>query len=127
MIQVGTYLNVIDNSGAKNVCCIKICKGFKNRKASIGDIILVSVKDLRKRRRSVSKVKKGEILKALVVRTKENKKNIFSDRVQYLENAVVLLTLKDKYIGTRIFGFLPASLRYTKYMRALSLSAGSIA
>jgi large subunit ribosomal protein L14 len=70
MIQNGTYLNVIDNSGAKNVCCIKVSPGYRNRYASIGDVITVSVKNLRTKRRATSKVKKGEVLKALVVRTK---------------------------------------------------------
>jgi len=75
MIQTNTYLNVIDNSGAKNVSCIKVAPGYKKRYASIGDIITVSVKNLRSKRRATSKVKKGEVLKALVVRTKSNLKD----------------------------------------------------
>ena len=62
MIQNGTYLNVIDNSGAKNVCCIKVSSGYRNRYATIGDVIVVSVKNLRTKRRATSKVKKGEVL-----------------------------------------------------------------
>mgnify|MGYP006448807351 FL=1 len=60
MIQTGTYLNVIDNSGARDVCCIKVSSGYKRRYASIGDVVIVSIKRLRKKRRSASKVKKGE-------------------------------------------------------------------
>jgi len=71
MIQVGTYLNVQDNSGARSVLCIKVLKGYRSRYAFIGDLILVSIKKLRTKRRLLSKVKKGEILKALIIRTKK--------------------------------------------------------
>ena len=64
MIQSGTYLNVVDNSGAKDICCIKVLPGYKRKYASVGDIIVVSVKSLRSKRRSTSKVKKGDVLKA---------------------------------------------------------------
>jgi large subunit ribosomal protein L14 len=70
MIQNGTFLNVIDNSGAKQVYCIKILTGYKKRYAGIGDIIVVSVKSLRLKRRVTSKLKKGDVMKALIVRTK---------------------------------------------------------
>jgi large subunit ribosomal protein L14 len=70
MIQAGTFLNVIDNSGAKNVSCIKVLSGYRRRYAGVGDLIVVSVKNLRTKRRSSSKIKKGEMSKAVVVRTK---------------------------------------------------------
>ena len=126
MIQVGTTLNVIDNSGAKKVYCIRIIKGSNKRYAYLGDSILVVVKTLRKKRRALSKVKKGEIHNALIVRTKTKKSYCFSDSFFSLENSVILLNKQQKFIGTRIFGALPKIFRYTKYMRALSLSAGSI-
>ena len=126
MIQSGTYLNVIDNSGAKNVCCIKVMSGYRRRYANIGDLIVVSVKNLRTKRRSTSKIKKGEISKALVVRTK-SKLNFFSgERLNFFENSVVLLNNQKKPIGSRIFGSLPKLFRYTKYLRLVSLSTGLV-
>ena len=95
MIQVGTYLNVIDNSGAKKVACIKVYNGYKRRYAFVGDVVLVSVKSLRKKRRFSSKTKKGEVHKALVVRTKSELKNFINDSFIFFENSVVLLNKKN--------------------------------
>ena len=75
MIQTGTFLNIIDNSGAKEVCCIKVSKGYRRRYAFTGDVITVSVKSLKSKRKATSKVKKGDVVKALVVRTKSEKKD----------------------------------------------------
>ena len=72
MVQKGTFLKVIDNSGAKKVCCIHIVKGYRKRYAFIGDLVIVSVKSLRSKRRLFSRIKKGEVLKALIIRTKRN-------------------------------------------------------
>ena len=126
MIQNGTYLNVIDNSGAKNVCCIKVSSGYRNRYASIGDVIIVSVKNLRTKRRATSKVKKGEVLKALVVRTKTPVKEYSNKTLTFFENSVVLLNPKHRPIGTRIFGVLPTSFRFTKHLKIASLSVGLV-
>jgi len=126
MIQGGTILNVIDNSGAKKVCCIKVLAGYRRRYAFVGDLIMVSVKSLRTKRKSTSKTKKGEIYKALVVRTKYNVKKISGEKISFFENSVILLSKQNKFIGTRIFGSLPVSFRYTKYLRILSLSNGLI-
>ena len=126
MIQVGTVLNVIDNSGAKKVCCIKVLSGYRCRYAFVGDLIMVSVKSLRTKRKSTSKTKKGEIYKALVVRTKYNIKKISGEKISFFENSVILLSKQNKFIGTRIFGSLPVSFRYTKYLRILSLANGLI-
>jgi large subunit ribosomal protein L14 len=82
MIQKGTFLKVIDNSGAKNVCCIRIVSNQKYRYAYTGDILLVSVKNLRAKRRFASKVKKGQLIRALVVRTK--KKTLIFQEIIYL-------------------------------------------
>lgn len=126
MIQVSTILNVIDNSGARKACCIKVISGYRRRYAYIGDLIIVSIKSLRTRRKSTSKVKKGEIYKALVVRTKPKTKNFSGESISFFENSIILLNKQNKLIGTRVFGSLPAQFRYTKYLRVVSLSAGLI-
>lgn len=124
MIQKGTFLKVIDNSGAKNVCCIRIVSNKKYRYAYTGDILLVSVKNLRAKRRFASKVKKGQLMRALVVRTKTKNSYFSGDNLRFFENSVVLLKKNNKLVGTRIFGLLPRSLRYSQYMRLLALCAG---
>lgn len=126
MIQQGTYLNVIDNSGAKTVYCIKVLSGYRRRYAFIGDVVIVSVKDLRLKKRNTLKIKKGDILKALIIRSKVVFKSYFFESLKFFDNAVILLNLKNKFIGTRIFGSVPKFFRYTKYLRILSLSAGLI-
>ena len=126
MIQSGTYLNVVDNSGAKDICCIKVLPGYKRKYASVGDIIVVSVKSLRSKRRSTSKVKKGDVLKALVVRTKVGSKDFSGKQLSFLENSAVLLNNQFKPLGTRVFGPGPKEFNYTKYLKVSSLSAGSI-
>jgi len=125
MIQVGSTLNVIDNCGAKKVSCIKVIKGFRKRYAFLGDIILVSVKKLRKRRKALSKVKKGEIYRALIVRLKTKSFAINKDGFSSIENSVVLFNKQNKFIGTRIFGSVVKFFRYTKYMRLIFMSNGS--
>jgi len=126
MIQVGTYLNVIDNSGAKKVACIKVYNGYRRRYAVVGDVVLVSVKNLRKKRRFSSKTKKGEVHKALIVRTKSQIKTFVNDSCIFFENSVVLLNKKNKLVGTRIFGSIPKTLRYTKFLKLVSLSSGLV-
>ena len=126
MIQIGSYLNVIDNSGAKKVACIRINASCKKRYAYDGDNIVVSVKSLRSTRRLFSKVKKGEVLNALIITTKKEKKDFFSNNYSFFENSAILLTKQNKLIGTRVFGGLPKSFRFTKYMKILSLSSGTI-
>jgi large subunit ribosomal protein L14 len=125
MVQVGSTVNVIDNCGAKKAYCIRIIQNSKKKSAHIGDLILVVVKALRKKRRSFSKVKKGEIYTALIVRTKKKMGYPFSDEFFSLENSVVLLNKQQKFVGTRIFGPIPKIFRSTKYMRIFSLSSGS--
>jgi large subunit ribosomal protein L14 len=120
MIQVGTELKVVDNSGAKKAYCIKVLATSSNNKiAKVGSFILVVIKALRKQKsKSKSKVKKGEIVKALVIRTKNfNKNNIY-----FFENAVVLYSKQMKLIGTRIFGPVLKSFRYTKHLRITLIS-----
>jgi len=126
MIQKGTYLNVIDNSGAKEVCCIHVLNGYRKRYAVVGDVVVVSIKSLRIKRRSHAKVKKGEVLKALVVRTKTSLKSYSLEQLNFLENSAILLSKQDKLLGTRVFGSVPNIFRYTKFLRIISLASGFI-
>ena len=126
MIQSGTYLNVIDNSGAKDVCCIQVLAGYRRRYACAGDLIVVSVKNLRTKRRSSSKIKKGEVTRAIVVRTKSSLNHFSGESLNFFENSVVLLNNQNKPMGSRIFGSLPKLFRYTKHLRLVSLSSGLI-
>jgi len=122
MIQSGTFLNSLDNSGAKKLICIKILNsGYKQRYASIGSTILVSIKTIRFSKNV--KVKKGELHKAIVIKTK---KEVFSslNYKKYFENSAVLLNKKNKLIGTRIFGFIPKKFKYSKYLKLLTMSSG---
>jgi large subunit ribosomal protein L14 len=123
MIQTGTYLNVIDNSGAKRVNCIKILNtGYKQRYAKIGTIILVSIKSVRFSKNI--KVKKGELCYALIIKTKTKSLN-YSTYRKYFDNAVVLLNKKNnKLLGTRIFSTIPKEFKYTKFLKCISLSSG---
>lgn len=125
MIQKSTSLQVVDNSGAKVVSCISIGKGFNKKFAKLGDLILVSVKSLRNKRRLTSKVRKGEICFALIIRVKINKKqNFFCDKIKFSENSVILFTKQKKFLFTRIFGGVSLLFRYSKYTRIISLSSG---
>ena len=126
MIQNGTYLNVIDNSGAKTVCCIQVKGGYKKRYANIGDTIIVSVKNLRRKRRSTSRVKKGDVLKALVVRTKCGLTDYSNKSIKFFKNYFILLNNNNRPFGTRIFGVLPKFFRYSKHLKIASLSSGLI-
>lgn len=125
MIQIGTQLTVIDNSGARKVTCIKIISS-KKKYAFIGEIIYVSVKSLRAKRRIFSKVQPGDLYKALVVKTKLKTINKFNNSLYLFKNSVILINKQNKLIGTRIFESIPNKLRYTKYLRILSLAAGLI-
>ena len=124
MIQIGTFIKVIDNSGAKVVLCIRFLNGFKRRHANIGDIIVVVVKALRVKRRAYVKVTKGAVLYALITQSKRGLKTLSGDQVQFFRCSVVLLNRTKKLVGTRIFGVLPKKFRYTRFMRVLSLSSG---
>ena len=118
MIQMQTNLNVADNSGARKIQCIKVLGGSKRRFASIGDIIIVSVKDAIPR----GKVKKGEVLKAVIVRTKKDFKRNDGTTIRFDKNAAVLLDKQEEPIATRIFGPVTRELRTKKFMKIISLS-----
>ena len=118
MIQMQTNINVADNSGARKVQCIKVLGGSKKRFASIGDIITVSIKNAIPR----GKVKKGDVYKALVVRTKKDFFRLDGSAIRFDSNAVVLLDKQEEPIGTRIFGPVTRELRSKKFMKIISLA-----
>ena len=118
MIQMQTKLDVADNSGARKIQCIKVLGGSKRRFASIGDIIIVSVKDAIPR----GKVKKGEVLKAIIVRTKKEFKRVDGTTIRFDKNAAVLLDKQEEPIATRIFGPVTRELRTKKFMKIISLA-----
>ena len=118
MIQTESYLEVADNSGARRVMCIKVLGGSKRRYARIGDLIKVTVKEAIPR----GKVKKGQVMIAVVVRTKKGVRRSDGSLVKFDENAAVLLNNQDSPIGTRIFGPVTRELRGEKFMKIISLA-----
>jgi large subunit ribosomal protein L14 len=126
MIQQQTILKVADNSGAKTVKCIKVLGGFKKRYANLGDIIVVSVQQLRNKSKKTSKVLKGGVFRALVIRTKTPYKRRDGSAFFLNENSVTLLNKQGNPIGTRILGPIPKTLKKKKFMKFVSLSVGLI-
>lgn len=118
MIQMQTVLHVADNSGARSVMCIKVLGGSKKRYASIGDIIRISVKEAIPR----GKVKKGDVLFAVVVRTAKGVRRPDGSLIRFDNNAVVLLNAQLQPIGTRIFGPVTRELRGENFMKIISLA-----
>ncbi len=118
MIQQETRLNVADNSGAREVLCIRVLGGSKRRYASIGDTIVVTVKDSS----PGGTIKKGAVSKAVVVRTKKEIRRKDGSYIRFDDNAVVLLNNADEPRGTRIFGPVARELRERDYMRIVSLA-----
>ncbi|MCH8499999.1 MAG: 50S ribosomal protein L14 [Marinobacter sp.] len=118
MIQTQTMLEVADNSGARQVMCIKVLGGSHRRYATVGDIIKVTVKDAIPR----GKVKKGQVLKAVVVRTRKGVRRADGSLIRFDGNAAVLLNNQDAPIGTRIFGPVTRELRSEKFMKIISLA-----
>lgn len=118
MIQMQTNLEVADNSGAKRVQCIKVLGGSHRNIASVGDIIVVSIKDAIPR----GKVKKGDVHKAVIVRTAFPVKRADGTLIRFDKNAVVLINKQGEPIGTRIFGPVPRELRARKFMKIVSLA-----
>jgi large subunit ribosomal protein L14 len=118
MIQSESRLSVADNSGAKEVLCIKVLGGSKRRYASVGDIIVVTVKDAVPR----GKVKKGEIHRAVIVRTKQSLKRGDGSLIVFDTNAAVLINKQGEPIGSRIFGPVTRELRSAGYMKIISLA-----
>ena len=126
MIQQQTILKVADNSGAKTVKCIKVLGGFKKRYANLGDIVVVSVQQLRNKSKKTSKVAKGGVFRALVIKTKKQYKKKDGSSFVLQENSVVLINKQGNPIGTRILGPMPKVLKKKKFMKFVSLSIGLI-
>ena len=118
MIQVESRMTVADNSGAKEVYCIKVLGGSRRRYARIGDIIVVSVKEAIPN----AKVKKGDVMKAVVVRTKKETKRADGSYIRFDDNSAVLINNQREPIGTRIFGPVARELRGKRFMKIISLA-----
>lgn len=118
MIQMQTCLEVADNSGAKKVQCIKVLGGTHRTEATLGDIIVVSVKNAIPR----GKVKKGDVHRALIVRVAKEVRRIDGSYIKFDENAAVLLNKQDEPIGTRVFGPVARELRAKNFSKILSLA-----
>ena len=118
MIQTRTNLDVADNSGARRVQCIKVLGGSKRKYASIGDIIVVSVKEASPN----AKVKKGDVMKAVVVRTAKEVGRADGTYIRFDNNSAVLIDNQKEPVGTRIFGPVARELRAKKFMKIISLA-----
>ena len=118
MIQMQTILEAADNSGAKNLMCVKVLGGSKKRYARVGDIIVASIKDCIPN----SRVKSGEVVRAVVVRTKKGYRRPDGTYIKFDKNSAVVIDNKREPIGTRIFGPVARELRSGKFMRILSLA-----
>ena len=118
MIQTQTLLNVADNSGARKVMCVSVLGGTKKRYAQVGDVIVVSIKEALPQ----SKVKKGDVMKAVIVRTRNSYKRSDDTWVRFDENAAVILANSGEPVGTRIFGPVARELRNQGFMKIISLA-----
>ncbi len=118
MIQQESRLRVADNSGAKEVLCIKVLGGTSRRYATIGDVIVVTVKDAA----SGGKIKKGEVCKAVIVRTRKEIRRKDGSYIRFDDNAVVILNKALEPVGSRLFGPVARELREKDYMRIISLA-----
>ena len=118
MIQMQTNLDVADNSGARRVMCIKVLGGSKRRYATVGDVIVVSIKEAIPR----GKVKKGDVMKAVVVRVRKDIRRADGSVIRFDGNAAVLINKNQEPIGTRIFGPVVRELRAKQHMKIISLA-----
>lgn len=119
MIQMQSRMNVADNSGAREVQCIKVLGGSHRRTANIGDVVVVSVKEAIPR----GKVKKGDVRRAVIVRSRFGLKRKYGEKIRFDTNACVLLNNSGEPIGTRIFGPVTRELRAGGYMKIISLAS----
>jgi len=126
MIQQQTILRVVDNSGAKNVKCIKVLGGFKRRFAKLGNVIIVSIKNLRNKSRNTSKFKKGEVYKALIVKTKTKQSNKDGSCLVFNKNAVSLMNKQVKPLASRIVGPVSKKLKKGKFSKFVNISLGTV-
>lgn len=124
MIQKETYLNIIDNSGVKKVACLHVYGGYRKRYASSGDVILASVKSIKTKNNEDCKFKKGDVSKVLILYTKALSKSLYYNQKKHYENAGVLISNSNKIIGSRIFGSIDSSFRYSRFLKVVTLSNG---
>ena len=118
MIQQSSNLDVADNSGAKRVMCVKVLGGSRKRYASVGDIIVVSIKEAL----ATGRVKKGDVAKAVIVRTKKEIQRTDGSYIRFDTNSAVLITGDNEPVGTRIFGPVARELRGRQFMKIISLA-----
>jgi large subunit ribosomal protein L14 len=118
MIQMRTVLEVADNSGAKRVMCVKVIGGSRRRYATVGDVIVVAIKEVS----PGAKVKKGDTAKAVVVRTRREMSRADGSYIKFDENSAVLINAQLEPVGTRIFGPVARELRAKKFMKIISLA-----
>ncbi|MBM4331301.1 MAG: 50S ribosomal protein L14 [Deltaproteobacteria bacterium] len=118
MIQMQTLLDAADNSGAKKLFCIKVLGGTRRRYASLGDVIIVSVKEAIPN----SKVKKGDVMRAVIVRTVKEVRRLDGSYIKFDDNSAVLINPQNDPVGTRIFGPVARELRAKKFMKIISLA-----
>jgi large subunit ribosomal protein L14 len=118
MIQMQTILEAADNSGAKKLACIKVLGGTKRKYASLGDVIIVSVKEAIPN----AKVKKGDVMRAVIVRTQKEVRRVDGSYIKFDDNSAVLITPQNEPVGTRIFGPVARELRAKRFMKIISLA-----
>lgn len=118
MIQTQTRLKAADNSGAKSLLCIKVLGGSKRRYAGVGDVVVVSIKEAIPN----SKVRKGDVMRAVVVRTKKELQRADGSYIKFDDNSAVLINLQNEPVGTRIFGPVARELRAKNFMKIISLA-----
>lgn len=125
MIQKGTVLNIIDNSGIKLINCIYVGKGYKKRTAGIGEIVVASVRKINPQKKNL-KLKKGTIVKALILREKKGNLNNKLKKVFFFENSAIIVSNQLKSIGTRIFGSIQRNFKETKFLKIITMAKGLI-
>ena len=126
MIQTETILTIVDNSGAKNARCVSVLPGFKRRYAYIGDTIISVIKTIKSKRKSISKVKKGELFHLVIIRTRFKKRIKDGSSLNFNVNAGVLVNKQDKLIASRVLGPVTKALKKSKHMKIVSLSGGFV-
>lgn len=126
MIQPQTVLQVSDNSGAKTAICIKVLGGYRKRYAYVGDFIVVSIKSLRSKNKSIAKVRKGDVCKAVVIRTKKNIVLKDGSTIVFSKNCISLMIKEGVPLGTRIVGPTIKGFKRKKLSKFISISAGSV-
>jgi large subunit ribosomal protein L14 len=126
MVQIQTLLKISDNSGGKLARCLKILKkGKQARYGKVGDILVVSIQKLRKRNRLLSKVRKGDVVRGVIVKTANITTRAHGLSFGSLQNAIVILDKQSKPLATRVLGLIPLELKKQKFSKIISLSAGT--